>query len=76
MKINSSVLVFSGKITKIGEIITTESGRKVVSVTIPARIGKDNSIEMTPFEVSFWNDDASVVSQLPLGTPVTVTQCH
>ena len=73
MKINSSVLVFSGKITKIGDIITTKSGRKVVSVTIPARIGIDDTIEMKSIEVSFWNEDAAVVSQLPLGTPVTVT---
>lgn len=73
MKINSSVIVFSGKITKVGGIVTTKSGRKVVSATIPARIGKWDNIETVPFEVSFWGDDSTVISQLPLGTPITVT---
>ena len=73
MKINSSVIVFSGKITKIGEINITKSNRKVVSVIVPSRIGKGDEIHMVPFEVSFWGDDAETVTRLPIGTPVNVT---
>ncbi len=73
MKLNSSVIVFSGKIAKVGDIVTTKSGRKVVSVTIPARIGKWDGVEKVPFEVSFWGDDCNVISQLPIDTPLTVT---
>ena len=73
MKISSSVIVFSGKIAKVGNIVTTQSGRQVVSVTIPARIGRFDTVEMVPFEVSFWGTDAEKIRSYPLGTSVTVT---
>lgn len=72
MLLYTSVLVFSGKVTKVGEISVTDSGRKVVSATIPARIGKGNDISMTSIEVSFWGEDTEKIGKLPLGTPVNV----
>lgn len=74
MEIKVMMVSFFGTITKIGNIKTTEGGHKVVSVTIPSKVGIQDTLEMKPIEVSFWDKDADVLSQFPVGTPIFIRE--
>jgi len=74
MEVNVMMVSFVGKITKIGNIETTEGGHKVVSVTVPSKVGIQDTLEMRPIEVSFWDKDAEQLSKYPVGTPIFIRE--
>lgn len=74
MEIKSIMVSFCGRILKVGHIENTDGGHKVVSVTIPVKVGIHDRNETRPCEVSFWDKDADVLSQFPVGTPIFIRE--
>lgn len=74
MEVNVMMVSLVGKIAKIGNIETTEGGHKVVSVTVPSKVGIQDTLEMRPIEVSFWDKDAEQLSKYPVGTPIFIRE--
>ena len=74
MKVDVMMGSFVGRISKVGHIENTDGGHKVVSVTIPVKVGIHDRNETRPCEVSFWDKDADVLSQFPVGTPIFIRE--